>query len=229
MKPAVVLGFLTTAMTTSLLISQMTSQSGGPPQDFPSGRVDPWDENALAGDASIRRPAVIYTWSNAPASPSLNNLPLKRSVSQYGITWTFAKPERVGQFINDDWYVVGPVTIEAIDPRPLYGGEISESQVDPNGARRPEGQRVCNGFMLNPPAAVKVSYDSGVRNWFEPSLIQKLPIAMKPRDSLVSTISMPNGSRDPSPIAERDRARRGGQQPSPHGRGVDLCRPTPAA
>jgi len=52
-------------------------------------------------------------------------------------------------------------------------------------------QRVRNGFMLNPPAAMKVAYDSGVRNWFDPSLIQKLPVAMKPGDSLVSTISMP--------------------------------------
>jgi hypothetical protein len=47
--------------------------------------------------------------------------------------------------------------------------------------------------MLNPPARMKVAYDSGVRNWFDPELIQKLPVAMKPGDSLVSTISMPKG------------------------------------
>ena len=40
---------------------------------------------------------------------------------------------------------------------------------------------------------MKVAYDSGVRNWFDPALIQKLPVAMKPGDSLVSTISMPKG------------------------------------
>jgi hypothetical protein len=38
---------------------------------------------------------------------------------------------------------------------------------------------------------MKVAYDSGVRNWFTPSLIRKLPVMMKPGDSLVSTISMP--------------------------------------
>ncbi len=43
------------------------------------------------------------------------------------------------------------------------------------------------------PAAMKVAYDSGVRNWFDPSLIRKLPVAMVPGDSLVSTISMPKG------------------------------------
>ena len=47
--------------------------------------------------------------------------------------------------------------------------------------------------MLNPPARMKVAYDSGVRNWFDPGLIQKLPVTMKPGDSLVSTISMPKG------------------------------------
>jgi len=45
--------------------------------------------------------------------------------------------------------------------------------------------------MLNPPAKMQVTYDSGVRNWFAPSLIQRLPVTMKPGDSLVSTISMP--------------------------------------
>src|SRR6185437_16824833 len=39
----------------------------------------------------------------------------------------------------------------------------------------------------------KVAYDSGVRNWFDPALVQKLPVALKPGDSLVSTISMPKG------------------------------------
>jgi len=32
-----------------------------------------------------------------------------------------------------------------------------------------------------------------VRNYFDPSLIQKLPVVMRPGDSLVSTISMPRG------------------------------------
>ncbi len=32
-----------------------------------------------------------------------------------------------------------------------------------------------------------------MRNWFDPSLIQRLAVAMKPGDSLVSTISMPKG------------------------------------
>jgi len=119
--------------------------------------------------------------------------PLPTSVSQYGITWTFAAPARCGKFVNGDWYVVGPVTITTIDPRPRYGAEIPENELDPMDKERPVGQRVRNGFMLNPPAQMKVAYDSGIRNWFDPLLVQKLPVAMKPGDSLVATISMPKG------------------------------------
>jgi hypothetical protein len=209
MKPTFVLGILAAAMTATLSTGQ-----GGPPQtDLPAVRTDIWNEKAIAGDASLRRPVTIYTKKNAPAAPKLNSLPLKSSVSQYGITWTFAKPARVGQFINGDFYVVGPVTIEKIDPRPLYGSEIPASELEPNEVQRPEGQRVHNGFMLNPPAAMKVSYDSAIKNWFDPSLIQKLPVAMKPGDSLVSTISMPQGLVLDAPL--RNAIQRGVEDSSP--------------
>jgi hypothetical protein len=155
--------------------------------------ADPYDDKALAADESIRRAVVIYSKHDAPSAPNLEELPLRTSVSQYGITWTFDRPARVGQFINGDWYVVGSVTITMIDPRPLYGSEIPQREWDRIDKGRPVGQLVRNGFMLNPPARMKVAYDSGVRNWFDASLIHKLPAAMKPGDSLVSTISMPKG------------------------------------
>ena len=153
--------------------------------------INPYEESIV--DKIPLRPTVIYTPENAPAAPQLADLPLKESVSEYGITWTFDQPAHVGRFINGDWYVVGPVSIKAIDPKPLYGAEIPDDQLDHMDRERKVSDRVRNGFMLNPPAAMKVSYDSGVRNWFDPSLIQKLPVTMKPGDSLVSTISMPKG------------------------------------
>ena len=85
------------------------------------------------------------------------------------------------------------MTVKAIDPKPLYGSEIPRFQLDSLDKGRSDVQRVRNGFMLNPPAKMQVAYDSGVRNWFEPALIRKLPVALKPGDSLVSTISMPKG------------------------------------
>jgi hypothetical protein len=39
-------------------------------------------------------------------------------VSRHGITWTFDQPYPAGQFVNGDWWVVGPVVIADIDPAP---------------------------------------------------------------------------------------------------------------
>src|SRR5205807_843410 len=149
------------------------------------------EEDPYAHPASEQpsRPSVVYTRESAPGLPRLDDLPLQKTISQYGITWTFENPAHVGQFVNGDWYVVGPVTVTAIDPRPLYGDQIPRRELDSMDKERKEQDRVRNGFMLNPPAAMKVSYDSGVRNWFDPALIQKLPVMLKPGDSLVSTIS----------------------------------------
>ena len=136
---------------------------------------------------------VPYTKGNAPPTPKLDAFPLRDSVSQYRITWTFDKPARVGQFVNGDWYVVGPITVKTITPKPRYGEEVSDSELDHVDKERKASERVRNGFMLNPPAQMKVAYDSGVRNFFDPALVQKLPVSMRPGDSLVATISMTNG------------------------------------
>ena len=87
---------------------------GGPVKSVPQPRPtaprvvgpNPW----VPSDQTV----PIYTQDHPPATPKLEELPLKESVSQYGITWTFDKPARVDQFINGDCYVVGPVTIKAI-------------------------------------------------------------------------------------------------------------------
>lgn len=45
-----------------------------------------------------------------------------KSVSQYGITWSFLEDRPVGQFVNGDWWVVGPVTLTAIATPDDYPG-----------------------------------------------------------------------------------------------------------
>ena len=40
----------------------------------------------------------------------------RTELSQYGITWTFDKAVKAGQFITGDWWVQGPVTIVKITP-----------------------------------------------------------------------------------------------------------------
>lgn len=197
-----------------LVAGALSITLGGPVRIAPPpGEANPYDDKALAADPAIRRSVVTYTARTPPPTPGLENLPLRKSVSQYGITWTFENPVRVGQFINGDWYVVGPTTIQSIDPRPLYGGEIPRRQLDRIDRERPVDQRVRNGFMRNPPALMKVAYDSGVRNWFDASLIQKLPVAMQPGDSLVSTISMPKGLVLHAPLRNKIERGRGDSSP----------------
>src|SRR5438445_4227576 len=76
------------------------SAQGVPVQELAAtpqaGEADPYDEKAV--EAAPRRPAVIYTRDNAPATPPPDELSLEDSVLQYGITWTFQRPVRVGQF-----------------------------------------------------------------------------------------------------------------------------------
>jgi len=53
------------------------------------------DEPSAPGPAAATGPAypiVLYTKDKAPPTPKVEDLPLKDSVSQYGITWTFDKP-----------------------------------------------------------------------------------------------------------------------------------------
>lgn len=148
---------------------------------------------AMAGPLSA---AVVYAKDSAPAAPPLEDLPLNKSVSQYGITWTFAEPARVGQFVNGDYYVVGPVTVAAIDPAPRFGEQVTDEELDAR-EKKELGEKdltrqdmVRNGSMLNPPATQEVAYDSGIRSYFRPALASRLPIAMKPGDALVSSISL---------------------------------------
>ncbi|MBN2475757.1 MAG: hypothetical protein JXB62_14190 [Pirellulales bacterium] len=175
----------------TIWVDDMSVSLGGPVMVAAVVEADPYDAEAIAAETSTSRPTAVYTKENAPATPKLDELPLKESVSQYGITWTFQEAARVGQFVGGDWYVVGPATVKAIDPEPLYDAQIPRRELDAMDKERKPEHRVRNGFMLNPPPEMKVAYDSGVRNWFDPSLIQKLPVAMRPGDSLVSTISMP--------------------------------------
>ncbi|MBN2137336.1 MAG: hypothetical protein JW720_05995 [Sedimentisphaerales bacterium] len=175
----------------TIWLADLSVTLGGPVNLPPTIEADPYNEKTVAAETAPSRPIIVYTEKNAPPAPKLEDLPQKQSVSQYGITWTFEKPTRVGQFVNGDWYVVGPVTVKVIDPNPLYGNEIPRAELDSMDRQRSQEHRVRNGFMLNPPAKMEVAYDSGVRNWFTPSLIQHLPVAMKSGDSLVSTISMP--------------------------------------
>ena len=100
-----------------------------------------------------------------------NKLPLSKSVTQYGITWTFEKPVRVGQFVNGDYYVLGPATIVAISPEPRDGR---------------------NGSCLDPSAITeKAGFDDRILfGRYDPNLFLAPPIKLIPGNSLLSSVSL---------------------------------------
>lgn len=70
------------------------------------------------------------------------------SITQYGITWTFDRPYRVGQFINGDWWVVGPVIIKDIDPKTGTCGLAHGTMLNPlPGENRGEGLVTRSDFI----------------------------------------------------------------------------------
>jgi len=69
-----------------------------------------------------------------------------KSVSQYGITWSWNEDRQIGQYANGDWWVVGPVTITSITPA---------SVTDADGWTR-------NGTMVNPGVGYGQGYDSSI-------------------------------------------------------------------
>ncbi|MHC4406322.1 MAG: hypothetical protein ACYTG0_42360 [Planctomycetota bacterium] len=107
-------------------------------------------------------------------------------VTQHGITWRFQYKARVGRFVGGDYYVVGPVTVTSITPGPADGR---------------------NGSALNlPPVNSRSGFDSRVPGGrYDPRLRTELPIAMKPGDALVSTISVDKVRELPAPLRPADR------------------------
>lgn len=106
------------------------------------------------------------------------------SITQFGITFQFAQPVQAGQFVNGDWFVIGPVTVVDMLPQSIdYSG------------------RVINGAMVNPdPSTREQGYDGnmylpGNEYLYIPAknvawgLDAAHPLVLHPNDSLVKTIS----------------------------------------
>ncbi len=72
-----------------------------------------------------------------------------RTLSQWGVTWTFSTERPVGQFANGDWWVQAPVDIVDITPHTQLSGS-----------------RTIHGSMLNPVPNGIQGYDSGLYDAF---------------------------------------------------------------
>ena len=127
-------------------------------------------------DASKQSQATVTITAASPPPPPPGTA---SSITKDGITWTFSQPVPVGQFVNGDYYVVGPVTITAIDPAPTTSSPY------------------LNGSVIDLPTANgKSGFDSRLNDgtdeswWFDASLRSYPPIALKPGDAVVSSISL---------------------------------------
>ena len=113
----------------------------------------------------------------------LENLKSAKSLTRYGITWTFSEPVEYGQFANGDYWVLDK------------GTGISICQITPLSTET--AGRIMNGSMLNPTTSSN-GYDSSVAHIaYDPSLnvgrphgetlSTTNPLIIKGEASLVST------------------------------------------
>jgi hypothetical protein len=121
-------------------------------------------------------------------------------VSQYGITWTFDKPYPVGQFVNGDFWVIGPVTIVGASPAPgpASSQEPATSSKSRYGATAlVDDKRMRNGSMIVLGAYREdgrgsgfghQGYDSRTPNYL-PQLSVAFPCQLPVNQTLISTIS----------------------------------------
>ena len=90
------------------------------------------------------------------------------SLAQYGVTWRFDEPVRVGRYVNGDFWVVGPVRVRSVDPAPAPGR---------------------SGSVVNPKAGKSQGYDDRIHG-YDASLAATFPRTLTPGESLVSTHSL---------------------------------------
>ncbi len=121
------------------------------------------------------------------------NSAYRSEISQYGITWTFEKPVKAGQFITGDWWVQGPVKIVRITPPP---GPVRKEEIalrvnrwNDTSLRNDSSMR--NGSMIVLKVGTQQGYDSRAAGYSERETVH-LPLELQPGRSLISSISNPS-------------------------------------
>jgi len=134
---------------------------------------------SMADTSKQSQATVTVTAPPQPPPPPPPAPGTASSISKDGITWTFSQAVPVGQFVNGDYYVVGPVTITAVDPAPTTSEPFE------------------NGSVVDLPTANgKSGFDSRLNDgtdeswWFDSTLRSYPPITLNAGDSLVSSISL---------------------------------------
>ena len=159
--------------------------------------------------------SIAHAVDEKPNSQETTKHPLaevmeRSELSQYGITWKFEHPVKTGQFVNGDWWVVGPVTVASVTPEPTQGpleGEVSMSDaikedvkdikgrmqfilgwVPPDLAKSGSDNRMRNGSMVIDRFDSKQGYDSRIAT-YDPSCSITFPYKLEANRTLISSIS----------------------------------------
>lgn len=130
---------------------------------------------------------LTSTWEFASAAAS---------VTRFAITWTFSSDRQVGQYVNGDWWVVGPVTITNISPKSVVSGgrTINGSTVNPNSSEFPS-----HGFdsaMSETGIGFNASLNAGRPGGNDVSATN--PLVLQNGSSLVSCVSHPVSTNRPT-------------------------------
>jgi hypothetical protein len=137
----------------------------------------------------------------------------RSEVSQNGVTWKFDHPVKSGQFVNGDWWVVGPVTVVSVSPMPAPGpldGEVTFRAavkdlvkdikgpmnfilgfVPPQLITNENDNRMRNGSMVITKFGPHQGYDSRSTT-YDPSASIVYPYKLDANRTLISTISEAN-------------------------------------
>ena len=113
------------------------------------------------------------------------------SISQHGITWTFSQPVTFGQFVNGDYWVVGPVTVASVSPAPSVApsnevNDLGTNQWGDTGLQSNTTRR--NGSMVVMTPGSGQGYDSrGVT--YNAATSVSFPYALAVNRSLISSKS----------------------------------------
>ncbi|AKS32310.1 hypothetical protein [Mycolicibacterium goodii] len=112
-------------------------------------------------------------------------------ISQYGITWKFDREYPVGQFVNGDWWVVGPVTVVSVTPGPSPAppDEVTDLGVNDWGdTGLQDNKERRNGSMVVMEVGPAQGYDSrGIT--YDPNASVTFPYTLDADRSLISSIS----------------------------------------
>lgn len=115
------------------------------------------------------------------------------TISQYDITWELAESATAGQFVTGDWWVLGPVKVKSVSPEPQAGEAASEEVKSRYGATSMvDDSRMRNGSMVLDELVKGQGYDSRLKN-YDGAVSAGYPLELQPGQSLISTVSNPNG------------------------------------